>query len=133
METLTEKSSYMEKETNKLYNLDELKKVSGGDEKFISEMIQVFIKITEGGITEIDRALKEGQLKLIADSVHKIMPSCRYIGATILLEILKKIQEQATKTGQLAQNLESLVQDAKQEVYKVVNELKNEAINIKLN
>jgi len=110
---------------NKPYNLDELKRLSNGDGKFIAEMIGVFIRTTEEGMNEIEVALAEEDYKLIADRVHKIAPPCRHMGATLLLNIFKKIENYIKSSGPV-NTIKTLVPEARQELNIVITALKIE-------
>ncbi|HWY10799.1 MAG TPA: Hpt domain-containing protein [Bacteroidia bacterium] len=115
----------MRNEISRSFNLDELKGMSNGDEKFITEMVTVFIKTTGEGMKKIESALKEKNLKVIASEVHKIAPPCRHMGAMELLHVLKKIQSNLHTSGSVT-DLENLVLQARQKADIVMNDLKNE-------
>lgn len=129
-ETFNLKNNYfMKNETDKLINLDELKRVSNGDDKFISEMIDVFIKTSEDGMGNIEKALLEKNYKVIADYAHKIAPPCRHIGADALLDSLKKIESYARDLREI-NDLKILLTQARNEMNDVIRDLKIE--NLKL-
>jgi signal transduction histidine kinase/DNA-binding NarL/FixJ family response regulator len=129
-ETLNLKNNYfMKNETHKLINLDELKRVSNGDDKFISEMINVFIKTSEDGMSNIEKALQEKNYKVIADYAHKIAPPCRHIGADTLLDTLKKIESYARDLREI-NDLKTLLTQARNEMNDVIRDLRIE--NLKL-
>jgi len=116
-------------ESNKLFSLDELKRISNGDKKFIVEMIEIFIKTTEEGMNEIEHALKQENYKVIGNYAHKIAPPCRHMGADALLDTFKKI-ESAVRDSVKISELEPLVLIAREQMDNIMRELKIESIKL---
>ncbi len=115
------------KDENRSFSLDELNKVSNGDKKFVEEMVAIFIRTTDEGITEMESAIKKNDMKLIADMAHKIAPPCRHMGATALLNCLVSI-ENAIRNSDKSIDIAQLVEKAKKEKDIVISELKTEII-----
>lgn len=115
------------KDENRSFSLDELNKVSNGDKKFVGEMVAIFIRTTDEGVTEMESAIKQNDLKLIADMAHKIAPPCRHMGATALLKCLVSI-ENAIRNSDKTVDIEELVMKARKEKDIVINDLKEEII-----
>lgn len=116
----------MENGKNKMYSLEELRQLSNGDEAFVKEMINVFIKTTSTGMKEIEKALSEKNYTSVAESAHKISPPCRHMGAIELLGALSTIMDLARKNE--TKDLEALVAKARTETDKVINELNKELV-----
>ena len=76
-------------------NFSELKRLSGGDEKFMTEMIGLFIKSMESGITGIEESIKNNNLNGIFEKAHKMAPPLKHIGANRLYEKIKNLEKQA--------------------------------------
>jgi signal transduction histidine kinase/FixJ family two-component response regulator len=112
---------------NKMFNLDELKQVSNGDKKFLEEMIAIFIRTTDEGINDMELAIKQNNMKAIADLAHKIAPPCRHMGATSLLTCLTTI-ENAIRKSDNAVDIKEWIEKAKKEKDELINELKTEII-----
>jgi signal transduction histidine kinase/CheY-like chemotaxis protein/HPt (histidine-containing phosphotransfer) domain-containing protein len=74
-------------------NLQNLFHISGGDEKFVKQMLVSFIDTTSKGLKEMQEALEKGQMEQVGDLAHKMLPPCRHIGASELSGSLKKIEE----------------------------------------
>ena len=115
----------MKKEVNKSFSLDELVKISNGDDKFIMEMIDVFIKTTEEGIVEIEKSVKEGNYLVVSAIAHKIASPCRYMGSELLLNYIKEI-ENCAKDSEKNDNLDKLLIQTRNELCYVVKNLKIE-------
>ncbi|NJK95831.1 MAG: response regulator [Bacteroidales bacterium] len=81
-------------ENNDNINLDELYRVSGGDEKFAEEMLQLFLKSTSEGITKLKQFYEAKDWNSIADTAHKMAPPCRHLGAMNLYRNLKELEKQ---------------------------------------
>lgn len=118
----------MKNEYEKSFDLNELKAVSNGDEQFVAEMIGVFIKLIQGGIEEMEIAVKEKNHKVIADCIHKIAPPCRHMGTNKLLNIITRIRE-SMENSELAIDIETLIIEAKKEMNYICNGLKMEISN----
>ena len=115
----------MKDKISRSFDLDELKRMSNGDEKFISEMIKVFIKTTVEGMQRIEASMKEKNFQAIASEVHKLAPPCRHMGAVELLHVLKKIQSNLHASGPVS-DLENLILEARQKTDLVIADLKIE-------
>jgi HPt (histidine-containing phosphotransfer) domain-containing protein len=74
-------------------NLQNLYHISGGDERFVRQMLDTFIETTGNGLVAMNEAIESGQWETVSDLAHKISPPCRHIGAEDLLNFLKKIEE----------------------------------------
>ncbi|MBP1669285.1 MAG: multi-sensor hybrid histidine kinase [Bacteroidetes bacterium] len=74
-------------------NLQNLYHISGGDERFVRQMLETFIETTRKGLTEMNDAVESGQWDKASGLAHKISPPCRHIGAEDLYTLLKKIEE----------------------------------------
>lgn len=120
------KLTEMENGKNKMYSLDELRQLSNGDEAFVKEMINVFIKTTTDGMKEIEKALNERNYKNVAEFAHKISPPCRHMGAMELFGVLRNIMDSARKNE--IKDLNELVAKARTESDKVINELSKELV-----
>ncbi|MBE0655429.1 MAG: response regulator [Bacteroidales bacterium] len=107
-------------------NLTNLYHISGGDEQFAKEMLITFIKTTEKGLKDFNKALIITDAELIANIAHKMLPPSRHVGANYLADILSKIEENA-KNKEGVKIIESLVEELKLE-YKIVKRLLEDEI-----
>jgi signal transduction histidine kinase/CheY-like chemotaxis protein/HPt (histidine-containing phosphotransfer) domain-containing protein len=74
-------------------DLKNLYHISGGDEKFVKQMLGTFIETTETGLNAMQRAAVSGQWESVAAIAHKLSPPCRHIGAVDLYHNLRDIEE----------------------------------------
>jgi CheY-like chemotaxis protein/HPt (histidine-containing phosphotransfer) domain-containing protein len=105
-------------------NLDNLYHISGGDEKFVKQMLISFTDSTERGLKEMNKALTSGQPDQIAELAHKMLPPCRHIGAVELCDFMKKIEENIKNRADM-QIIERLINDSVREFETVREEIKN--------
>lgn len=87
---------------NEEIKLEELYRVSGGDEHFVDEMLHLFIKTSHNGIEKLQLHLKEQNWRALSDTAHKMAPPCRHLGALSLYKNLKELE----KTGE--ENVDSV-------------------------
>ncbi len=95
-------------------NFSELKKLSGGDEKFFTEMIQLFIKSMETGITGIEDGIKSENWNDIFEMSHKMASPLKHIGAMQLYEnikLLEKLAQQKATFQSIAQFFSEIIKE----------------------
>lgn len=115
----------MKNEKNNLFSLEELRQLSNGDEKFVEEMINIFIKTTTEGMNAIEKALDKKEYHTIAEYTHKLSPPCRHMGADELYTKFKTIEDEVRK-HETPKGLDSLIAEARAQTDKVINGLKKE-------
>ncbi|MGE0018391.1 MAG: response regulator [Draconibacterium sp.] len=102
-------------------NLSELSRLAGGDEQFLVEMIQLFIKSMESGIAGIENSLKSGNLHEVAEYAHKMAAPVKHFGATHLYENIRQLEKISKNSTPAAS------------VQPVFSEIKTEAEQLKCN
>ncbi len=108
-------------------NLDNLYHISGGDEKFVKQMLESFGNSTDRGLKEMLEACLSEQPDHISGIAHKLLPPCRHLGAMDLYDILEKIEKNDSRTN-TGPEIEMLVRKAIAE-FEEVNKLLNEHIS----
>lgn len=88
-------------------------------------MIDVFIKTTEEGMIEIEKAIKESNYKAVSAIAHKIASPCRHMGAELLLNNIKEMENCVTDSIKI-DDLSKLLTQARNEMHHVINDLKLE-------
>lgn len=89
------------------FNLDELKRISGGDPAFIRDMVELFITQTENSIVEMDNCFDTNDLGRIFKVIHKMKPSVLIMGMDPVYARILEIEKM--KEGDL--NFEKLKKD----------------------
>lgn len=100
-----------EMKTDRKINPDNLYHISGGDNDFIRQMLESFIRTTGEGIVEIQEHAAKGDFRLMADIAHKLQPPCRHLGALELFDLLKQVEKIPGNGGQPLP--ESLIENMK--------------------
>jgi CheY-like chemotaxis protein/HPt (histidine-containing phosphotransfer) domain-containing protein len=110
-------------------NLQNLYHISGGDEKFVKQMLLSFIDSTIQGLNDMREAVNLGQVDHVADLAHKMLSPSRHIGANGLFNLLKKIEENVHKKVE-PNNLEMLTRESLLEFEVVSGLIKEHVANI---
>ena len=82
-------------------DLSSLYRLSGGDERFVKEMLVTFIESNNKGLEEMLENIKTDDLEKIADLSHKLIPPCRHLGATDLTALLTEIEKRGRTGGDI--------------------------------
>jgi len=75
------------------YGLEELERLSNGDEGFMKEMIQIFIRSSQTGIKNIKFAFKERNWNEVSEAAHKMAAPCKHLMANDLYNNLKVLEK----------------------------------------
>ena len=78
--------------TTSLYDLGKLKQMTRGDEKFIVKMLQVFINETINGVTNLEKAFEEKDIKQVKFLAHRMKSSLRNLNILSAADIAEKIE-----------------------------------------
>ena len=97
-----------------MYDLKELSQLSNGDEQFVIDMLETFIRNAKTDINKMDEAFSNGHLEAVSLWAHKVVAPCRHLGLKELSIKLKKIEN----TAQSAE---------KREIEQLIDQVKNEA------
>lgn len=66
-----------------------------GDEAFVREMIEVFLKSSKEGVDKLQTGLEKEDRAAIRNEVHKMLPPSRHLKITALVEVLEKLHSSA--------------------------------------
>ena len=72
-----------------------LRHLSGNDDKFLDEMIHLFIKSAETGVSGIEKAIKVENWNEVFENAHKMAAPVKHIGAMQLYEKIKTLEKMA--------------------------------------
>lgn len=119
-----------EEPTSKGYNLEEIFKMSNGNNEFVKEMIRLFIKATSEGMVTIKRDVKNNSWEYVMYQAHKISAPCKHIEAEYLYQLLKAIEDRA-RTEQSTLRLDGLVMQMEKETNRIIRSLEEELTKIR--
>jgi len=75
-----------------LYNLDHLRKLSGGDEKFVTKLISMFVKTAPQSFSEMKNALRRNDFEKIKSVAHSLKPSIDNLGIVSMKTKIRQIE-----------------------------------------
>lgn len=78
-----------------LYDLSEIREMSGNDESFVKEMIELFVKNNLIYLEELNDAFQKEDWKQVKFFAHKIKPSILVIHAKQLVQPILDLNEYA--------------------------------------
>ncbi|MBN1181263.1 MAG: Hpt domain-containing protein [Bacteroidales bacterium] len=81
--------------SDKMYDLEYLNEISGGDMEFINDMVNTFVEMTPVTIAEIKRLADEGKWKELYSVVHRFAPSLQFLGALDMESLVNKVEKDA--------------------------------------
>lgn len=114
-----------EKVNEPLYNLENLKEISGNSNLFIKKMINLFIRTFPPIILEMKEDLLNQNWKNIGDNAHKIKPSISIFNIKDSIEYVSQIEHFA-KNVMEPSKLERLILKLERNVNNVLSELEKE-------
>ena len=85
-----------------LTNLDYLKSVAAGDQKFINRMIQMYVDKCELSLEEIEQAIQANAWVDFKAHIHRFLPSLSFMGIQNIIEPLHEINEQKNPPSDLS-------------------------------
>lgn len=109
----------------RLYNLDELFKLSGRDKHLVDTMLQMFFEHAPAAIAEIRLAAQAGDLKGIRHAAHRIRSSYRQLGMESMADTLQTIELADWTVTPLTQ-LSAMLDDLESSTGKVIDELRKD-------
>jgi signal transduction histidine kinase/CheY-like chemotaxis protein/HPt (histidine-containing phosphotransfer) domain-containing protein len=120
-----DKKTELKGKKNKKYDLDELKKITRGDEKFLHKIVEMFIANTPQNLEKMQEALENKNWNTIGMIAHKMRPSYSHFGMDEMAEKLKEIEAGAGEEKNL-EKVEKLTQEVLEDSQKVITELEVE-------
>ncbi|MBD78387.1 MAG: hypothetical protein CL840_05675 [Crocinitomicaceae bacterium] len=88
---------------SKLYDLSELREMSGNDEAFVQEMLSVFLKNNRDYLSLLNKSFEEKEWKSVKFNAHKIKPSIMLFKIETLRQEILDLNEFSGKEINLEQ------------------------------
>lgn len=111
--------------SKKLYNMDELSLLSGGDKGYMEKLVEIFIRQTNSSLKQMKEALAAKDLQTVFQISHQMKPSIDGFHIDCLKMEVREIEKNA-KEGIYSIKLEKLVHYADDILNRVMNELQLE-------
>jgi HPt (histidine-containing phosphotransfer) domain-containing protein len=77
------------------YNLERLEELAGGDESFIQEMIDIFLKGVDDNIKAFQGLYEENKLEEIGALAHKVKPTIDLLGINAIHQEIRDLRIEA--------------------------------------
>ena len=108
---------------NTSIDLSELERMANGNNSFVIEMIEIFIRSSENGLKEIQKNLHLKNWELIREYAHKMAAPAKHIKALDLYNKIKEIEQEADLANN-EEKITSLFKEVEQEVNSTNNYLR---------
>lgn len=112
-----------------LINMDELSRLANGDNKFLIEMILLFIKSSEAAIINMEAAINNKNMESVFENAHKMAAPAKHIGVIQLYNNIKKLEKMA-KQNMPVESVTPVFQQIKKEITELNVILKSHLIDI---
>ena len=111
--------------TEKSYNLDYLKSISGGDQEFVKDMIQTFIINVPEDLEKIKIFIKNKNWQMVGEDSHRFASSLLFLGLDNLKRIANTIEELGINQSDVTQ-IPSLMDQLEKGCCQIIDELKRD-------
>jgi signal transduction histidine kinase/DNA-binding response OmpR family regulator len=98
---------------------DNLYRLANNDEKFVVEMLEMFVKTSKDGLNQIDCAIIENDLLQVAENAHKIKSPCKHLGATETADLLKEIELKARNNSTILE-IQPMIDKARTDINNLI-------------
>ncbi|WP_374445243.1 PAS domain S-box protein [Epilithonimonas sp.] len=113
-------------QTERLYDLKNIRELSRGNDDFVNKMISIFIAQTEETIALIEQAFDNEDYAEIARLIHKIRPGVLGIGIHSLEDDMKKLEIDAKEEREDLSELHRIFKEIRKTLEIAVQQLKQE-------
>lgn len=111
----------VEEETNTLigiqplYTLEEVLRFADQDEQVLAAIIESFIQSNSANVTILEQAAQEGNLELVRNTAHKMLPSYNHFGVHTLVPVLRELESaQASANGAILEQAQQVATQSTQ-------------------
>jgi len=112
-------------ENEKLYNLDFVREMSGGNDKFVKQLVALFIETVPESIRLINEYYEANDLENLGKEAHKLKSTINTVQVPAFSEKIK-VMEEIGKTGAGVELLPELMQDFNAVLPEVVEQIREE-------
>jgi len=104
---------------DKLFDLQDLLKLSYGDEKFVTKIISMFIKTAPQSFSEMKKALNKNDLEKVKSLAHSLKPTIDSLGITSMKTRIREI-ESFSSAGNASGDLRKLIDESDEIIASVI-------------
>ena len=113
----------------KLYDLSFVKEMSGNNEEFIKQLIELFIESVPESAQNINNYYKTGNYEKLVCEIHKLKSTIKTVRIPAFTDQIEEMEKLA-KSGKNPKRLKHLVFEFNEIMPKAVEQLKEELNNI---
>ena len=113
------------KNVKQAFHFDTLYRLANKDTTFMRNMLDLFVKSTGESLEQLKQAIKKQEWDEVSNLAHKIIPPCRHLGLTDIVDQLKSIELDAPKPDMQAR-IPQRVEKVSGEIKMVVSEISKE-------
>jgi len=99
-------------------DLNELEKLTGGDQAFLEEMVQIFIRSSEKCLVNLQKDAETGNRTAISESAHKLAAPAKHMMAMSLYEDLKTLEILA-ESGKDPEEIKRLTREVDEQIRQI--------------
>ena len=111
--------------SGKLYDLTMIETISGGDQGFIKNMVQLFIDTMPQGVLELQQALQQENWEMVGKHAHKMKSTIDSMGIVLLHDDIRAV-EAGGKTKTNIEQLPGLIANVSTIVSQCVDQIKKD-------
>lgn len=113
-------------ETNeKLYDLSMIETISGGDQAFIKNMVQLFIDTMPQNLKDLEDTLKQENWEMVGKHAHKMKSTIDSMGISSLKDDIRAV-EAGGKTKTNLENLPAIIGKISATLGNCITQIKND-------
>jgi PAS domain S-box-containing protein len=109
----------------KLYDLNMVKTISGGDESFVKRMVQLFVDTVPPSLTDLQKETAQQNWLQVSKLAHKMKATIDSMGITQIQEVVRKIETNGKK-GEELDKIPEQVQEVITVLEACMNQLKRD-------
>jgi HPt (histidine-containing phosphotransfer) domain-containing protein len=106
-----------------LFNLDELRAISGGDKRFMKEMVDLFITQTEASLHDIEKLRHDKDYPKLFSALHKMKPSVQVLGLKNIYSLIENAEKMKV-SGVVPEAIDNQISEIRKLLTAVLESLK---------
>ncbi|KAB1065238.1 Hpt domain-containing protein [Salibacter halophilus] len=111
--------------SEKLYSLEFVQEMSGGNEEFTKQLIELFIESVPESIEKINKFYEDEEYEKLGKEAHKLKSTIQTVQIPSFIEKIKDM-EHIGKTGEELDKLPGLMKEFNEIMPKAVEQIKSE-------